>query len=1176
MIATPTKTDSSKYSISNNKINYEISENKSISDYIDSNLLNKNYMDNKNIIDNSKNYSEIHAAIISDNLEELEKLLKLGEDPDILNKSGETPLYLCVDIENYNAMIILLEFGADCNIQKYDGNTPLHLATEKKNELFICALLSNGANPNIINKTNLQTSLHIAIINKINEYILNKFKENNGDIYNIKDKFNKTPFDYAQNDEKYTNLLISIFSEQNKGDNNNNKKECLTENKQNNSNLDYNNFISLSRNIHINDEDIELNKNNNVNQNNEDDKFKNINNCLKKHLIFSSNSKDISSENKSKKIIINSNISSKEQNDKSSQGSINKNIINILSDKSSNYSNFTNNNIINNSNHINNAYNEKLFNITEIDKDLFTKIYLTSIKKGKTKINDQTNINYNLFSPISPIENKSFSHSFNLGSKISSIKSNNSNNIKSNNIKNIKKFNTNTNNSITNENKSINSFNKRKEEGISELNPLDMINQIASSNNSNIFSELQINSNTNNKEEKDIENTDIKNMKTEEEFYNVEENNKITSNDELNNIKENISGNFSSNNNIDNDNDNYNDNDNEIYTSIKSNNYNDEDENKENINFNNSLDDSLEYSKSKSYINETPLVLTKDKNNNNNSEKNIINNKEESFNIYNSNLEKTNNHNTNKNIERYKSTTSNKSKIDYDIDSEHFSYDKSSNISNISSLLVNKINNHHHRQLSYHNNKQSSSNKNKYKNNNINNNAYVTSYNTSTNKENIDPNKDNDIIINKSKTEIIDKNEIDINETNNNYQDNLKIIESNEKNLPVYTMVSRQRVYKTKNLSPNMAKQQKTNDVSVENYRPKENSNQNDENILFINDTTNNNYNDGNTINTAFLDYSNHNQYNTFYSDNMSYKNYSKDSHNYSLLFRKALKKKFLIKEFSQNNKDNTINNISKEENENENENDEDKNNNNNNNNNDIIHPQQISNELITKLRDWLISCDLLCYYNLLIKNNIYDIEAYITNLKNNKINISYKDIEDLGIKKPGHIFRFLLKLQIDIGVLDNKICSYIMNKFNENLCTTLGVNVSMNEISYCGIILCPSGGDLSRSSNYTDIFSFLKNKDLLEFKENFVHNGFDQIEFVLIQLFSCFSFNKEILNDYMHIYSDNDKNQVIKKLYEEKRIISRELGIKYDEKEVYTILNEQFDEVDNVKISNDNICNIF
>ena len=95
---------------------------------------------------------------------------------------------------------------------------------------------------------------------------------------------------------------------------------------------------------------------------------------------------------------------------------------------------------------------------------------------------------------------------------------------------------------------------------------------------------------------------------------------------------------------------------------------------------------------------------------------------------------------------------------------------------------------------------------------------------------------------------------------------------------------------------------------------------------------------------------------------------------------------------------------------------------------------QQLSKELITKLRDWLISCDLLCYYNLLIKNNIYDIESYISNLKNNKMNISYKDIEDLGIKKPGHIFRFLLRLQMDIGILDNKICNYIMSKFNENL----------------------------------------------------------------------------------------------------------------------------------------------
>ena len=178
----------------------------------------------------------------------------------------------------------------------------------------------------------------------------------------------------------------------------------------------------------------------------------------------------------------------------------------------------------------------------------------------------------------------------------------------------------------------------------------------------------------------------------------------------------------------------------------------------------------------------------------------------------------------------------------------------------------------------------------------------------------------------------------------------------------------------------------------------------------------------------------------------------------------------------------------------------------------------------------------MLCYYNILIKNNIYDIDSYITNLRNNKINISYKDIENLGIKKPGHIFRFLLKLQIDIGILDNRICNFIINKFSDNSLTTIGVNSSVSEIKYCGFILCPGEDRFTKNSNYYDIFSFLRSKDLVQFKENFIHNGFDQIEFILIQLFSCFAFNKEILNDYMHIYSDKDKKKVITKLYEEKK----------------------------------------
>ena len=1117
MTETPEKSDSYKFSSSNNQINFEISENKIMSDFSVPELPSqtKNDSDNNKKLENSKNYSLIHKAVISDNLEELENLLKIGENPDISDKEGITPLYLSVDIENYDAMIILLEFGADCNIQKYDGNTPLHLATEKKNDIYICALLSHGANPNIINKANLQTPLHIAIINKINEYVLNKFKENNGDIYNIKDKFNKTPFEYSYNDDKYKNLLISIFSEQNKI--NNIQKKLLTENSnENNSNLDYHNFISLSRNIQITNED-------NNNKELENNTIQDINNCLKKHLIFTSNSKDVSSEEKNKKLIKsgtskNSNI---DKNDKSSQGDTNKNMVNMISDKSSYSSNYTINNIIYKTNHNTKTFNANNPNLTEINNSSQKKINLTTTKKNNLLDDkDKENLNFILSSPSG---NNSISQSLNLPNPISSIKSNKSGNKE---IKNIKTF------SSNNGNNSVSSCNKKKEEGISDLNPLDMINQIASSNNSNIFSELQINTN------KEYENTDSKNMKTEEEFFN-EDNNKLTSNEEINMIKENISGNFSSNNN-------YLDN---------------EEENKENINFANSLDDSLEYSKTKSYIiNETPGLLS---NKNDNSENLKINNKEESLNIYNNNTD--NNKNNNKNIERYKNTTTNKSKTskkenDFS-DSNLGGGDKLSDLSIFSSLLPsNKQSIQHHRQLSYHNNKQSSNNKNKSSNTNVNA-SNINNYNNSTNKENIEPNSNNsnnaykeDIIITTKNQEINDKN----------YENSFKKLDldKNKNSFPIYTMVTRQKIYRNENILPEIAKEQRTKDSTIEVFKTNERiDDKNDENIFFINNNTNpNNYNEGNTINTGILNNTTHNyNFNTYYSDNNSYKN-SKDINNYSLLFKKALKKKYVIKEFSQNNKYSS---------------DITSKNKNNIESNEIIHPQQISNELITKLRDWLISCDLLCYYNLLIKNNIYDIEAYIANLKNNKINISYKDIEDLGIKKPGHIFRFLLKLQMDIGVLDNKICNYIMNKFNDNILTTVGLSVS--EIKYCGMILCPGESDYSRSINYTDIFSFLRNKDLMEFKENFVHNGFDQIEFILIQLFSCFSFNKEILNDYMHIYSEYDKIKVIKKLYEEKRTISRELGIDYNEKEVYNIINDQFNEIENnEEFTNNNICNVF
>ena len=63
------------------------------------------------------------------------------------------------------------------------------------------------------------------------------------------------------------------------------------------------------------------------------------------------------------------------------------------------------------------------------------------------------------------------------------------------------------------------------------------------------------------------------------------------------------------------------------------------------------------------------------------------------------------------------------------------------------------------------------------------------------------------------------------------------------------------------------------------------------ENIILINENSN--------YNIKTLDNTNQNQFNTYCSDNNSNRNNTKESYKYSNLFKKALKKKFVVKEFS-------------------------------------------------------------------------------------------------------------------------------------------------------------------------------------------------------------------------------------------------------------------------------------
>ena len=232
--------------------------------------------------------------------------------------------------------------------------------------------------------------------------------------------------------------------------------------------------------------------------------------------------------------------------------------------------------------------------------------------------------------------------------------------------------------------------------------------------------------------------------------------------------------------------------------------------------------------------------------------------------------------------------------------------------------------------------------------------------------------------------------------------------------------------------------------------------------------------------------------------------------------------------------------------------------------NNEIGSPIYISNKILSRLRNWLISCDLLSYYNLFYEKKFVNIDDIITKVKEKKLKLNYKLAEDIGIRKPGHIIRFLLKIQIDSEILDKNLCDKILEKYCNNNANTFVLNSSSNNCKCCGMSCFtqePSGScDFNEFTNYinnNDIFAFLRSKNLFEFKDNFIHNGFDQVDYIIIQLFSEFKFNKNILIEFLHIYHVAEQKKVIKILYEEKEKICKEINVPFNKQEIEDILSE-------------------
>ena len=1156
---------------------------------------------------NSKNengWTPIYRSIIANNLIALNELLKMGSDPNIGNNLGETPLYLCVDVDNYDALIILLQYNADTNISKRNGTTPLHLAAKKNKENYMSALLRNNANPNLQNKLYSQTPTHIAIINKVNEDMLNLFSEHGADIYGIKDKYDKTPFDYAKElkDDEYVNLLVKIFGEKKEV----NEKKTKTFNvnkipeeisKQNDKILNLkigNNFHNSGYNIHP----------------------ENLNNIysgedLKKEDFKLITNNDSTSNNKSKKLgVLSSNdplysdrsLSNNEESIKSKTDNNNNNII-IEIQQQNNLSEFHPEPKINENNNINN--NNEIESKNSLTKILKNNINIDTkmIDNSKDVIVLNNNENNNNQELNKKNENENILED-NMNEKIEIVINNENNNNNKNEIFE-------TNNKILNSN-----------------NDKELIKNIISStvkkikvNTNTLTSEFSSNNNNSENNNSLIQNNPSSKIDYVKMINFSSDNNKESnSNSNTNNNVTNLDNFIITNNQIDNGTSPFN-----LYNNQKK--HENEIEIKNFCEINNSSNiinvSSNEIDDPKDGLNDITPISNSKTNNNHSGNSNIFSETTQMnvlLNIPNNNKTQTDEELTNSNINKNKVEIELKSKEENNTNNisekisinsvyENNFYDASleysktkSNIANdntnnnISNFNNNNILNQHHRQISYHNNNKAINNKRKKEENptpnkdleeniidkeneNPNNNEIIY-YNknylagNNTPKQNINQFNDiiiqNNNIIKKAFTKSHAHSDINANDISNIHKYNSITNKTNGINQKLFTYTS-----------PNLNK----NTYLINTKLNFENNNDNNNNNMILNNTNpninisnlnetkddffsgnNNNFSsflNTNKQNLILNDIKNNNSTFNVYDDINEAKNAGRKTDTITTNFNTLNNNKNDKK--SKNNEKQSKTNFRVSSMGNTTLSSAKKNpfgtgkkscnslmNTGGNSNNNLI--KNIPVNILVRLRDWLISCDLLSYYNLLIENNMFDIDQIISDIKNNNISLGYKEIEDLGIRKPGHIFRLLLKLEIDSGILDNNIFNKILSKFTIScsMSNNIVLTTSISDIRCCGFCNKNQIMNSYKRTNwpYNDIFTFLKFKDLWKFKENFLHNGFDQIEYVLLQLFSKYKFNKNVMNDCLHVYSERDKKNVLNKLYEEKLSLARECGLEYDENE--------------------------
>lgn len=115
---------------------------------------------------NNLRQTPLHLAVITQQANMVEALLREGADPAALDRNGQTAIHLCCEYDQRDCLsvVLLRSSASSClEIRNYEGLTPLHLAVLRGHKDLARMLLDAGADINAMDIKSGQSPLMHAV-----------------------------------------------------------------------------------------------------------------------------------------------------------------------------------------------------------------------------------------------------------------------------------------------------------------------------------------------------------------------------------------------------------------------------------------------------------------------------------------------------------------------------------------------------------------------------------------------------------------------------------------------------------------------------------------------------------------------------------------------------------------------------------------------------------------------------------------------------------------------------------------------------------------------------------------------------------------------------------------------------------------------------------------------------